>query len=189
VPNACLAIVGDGPHRRHLERCFSHVDCRFLGYLKGEELAEAYASADAFLYASEIETLGNVLLEAMASGLPVVAPRAGGIPSFVQHQETGLLFTPRDFDEAVRLVQQIDADDALRNRLGNAARQLVSEWDWTNSIQRVRDIYVQTATQAKSYQKVIHSNRVAKGIISGLVSAFRVWPRPRVGKPQHATTS
>ena len=76
-PDACLAIVGDGPARPQLEQRFRGLDARFVGYLKGEELAAAYASADAFVYASETETMGNVVLEAMACGCPVVAPRGG----------------------------------------------------------------------------------------------------------------
>ena len=74
VPNARLAIIGDGPQRQELEKRFDKRQTTFLGYMKGETLAEAYASADAFVYASATETLGNVVLEAMASGLPVVAP-------------------------------------------------------------------------------------------------------------------
>ncbi len=76
LPGTCLAVVGDGPERAALERRFAGSDTRFLGYLKGEELAAAYASSDAFVYASETETMGNVVLEAMASGRAVVAPRA-----------------------------------------------------------------------------------------------------------------
>ena len=68
LPETCLAIVGDGPDRPALERQFAGTDTRFIGYLKGTELAAAYASADAFLYASETETMGNVVLEAMACG-------------------------------------------------------------------------------------------------------------------------
>src|SRR5262249_41320751 len=79
LPEGRLAIVGDGPHRAALERRFCGTRTNFVGYLAGQELAEAYASADAFVYASETETMGNVVLEAMASGLGVVAPRAGGI--------------------------------------------------------------------------------------------------------------
>ena len=89
VPHASLAIVGDGLQRPALERRFDGSDARFIGYLKGKDLAAAYASADAFVYASETETMGNVVLEAMASGCPVVAPQAGGIPNLVEHRSTG----------------------------------------------------------------------------------------------------
>ena len=67
IPDAVLAVVGDGPQRAELERRFAGLNAHFIGYLKGAELASAYASADAFVYASETETMGNVVLEAMAS--------------------------------------------------------------------------------------------------------------------------
>src|SRR5215472_12447976 len=83
-PDAALAVVGDGPQRSELEQHFAGKNAHFVGYLKGAELAAAYASADAFVYASETETMGNVVLEAMASGCALVAPHAGGIPNLVR---------------------------------------------------------------------------------------------------------
>ena len=94
IPEAQLAIVGDGPGRPALERRFAGLNVRFVGYMTGEELATAYASADAFVYASETETMGNVILEAMACGLPVVAAAAGGVPSLIEDGVTGHLFPP-----------------------------------------------------------------------------------------------
>jgi glycosyltransferase involved in cell wall biosynthesis len=83
VPQACLAVVGDGPERGELEKHFAGYDVLFTGYLKGEALASAFASADLFVFPSRTETLGLVLLEAMAAGCPVVAPRSGGITDVV----------------------------------------------------------------------------------------------------------
>ncbi len=68
IPEACLAIVGEGPQRIELERRFSPLRTHFVGYLHGAELAQAYASSDAFVFASETETMGNVILEAQSSG-------------------------------------------------------------------------------------------------------------------------
>ena len=79
VPEARLAIVGDGPMRPVLESMFAGHPVRFTGYLTGDELADAYAAADVFVFPSHSETFGNVVLEAMASGLPVVAARSGGV--------------------------------------------------------------------------------------------------------------
>ncbi|MHB1422165.1 MAG: glycosyltransferase [Gemmataceae bacterium] len=81
LPNACLAVVGDGPQRTELERRFAGRNANFIGCLKGAELSAAYSSADAFVYASETETMGNVILEAMACGCAVIAPRAGASPA------------------------------------------------------------------------------------------------------------
>jgi glycosyltransferase involved in cell wall biosynthesis len=141
LPNACLAIVGDGPQRGELEQRFAGKNAHFVGYLQGEALAEAYASADAFVYASETETMGNVVLEAMACGCPVIAPRAGGIPSLVEDGATGLLFEPRHLAEAVRAARRVLEDAGLRLQLGHAARGTVETWDWEHSIETVRSVY------------------------------------------------
>ena len=79
MPDARLALVGDGPYRQQLESLFAGSATHFVGYLAGEELASAYASGDAFLFPSSTETLGLVLLEAMAAGCPCVAANRGEI--------------------------------------------------------------------------------------------------------------
>jgi glycosyltransferase involved in cell wall biosynthesis len=179
-PDACLAVVGDGPQRSELERRFAGRSANFLGYLKGAELAAAYASADAFVYASEMETMGNVILEAMASGCAVVAPRAGGIPSLVNHGETGLLYTPGDLAEAVRYTGTVLTDDASRCRLGQAARGWVENWDWAHAINQVREIYQESIDQ---YQRAARQRTYRQGlaqlVMSALVSGFKSVGRPR----------
>jgi len=95
MPQARLALVGDGPHRQQLEKVFAGSATTFLGYMAGEELASAYASADAFLFPSSTETLGLVLLEAMAAGCPVVGANRGGIPDIVTDGVNGCLYDPR----------------------------------------------------------------------------------------------
>jgi glycosyltransferase involved in cell wall biosynthesis len=180
-PDACLAVVGDGPQRPELERRFAGKNANFLGYLRGAELAAAYASADAFVYASEMETMGNVVLEAMASGCPVVAPRAGGIPSLVNHGETGLLYAPGDLDEAVRFTRLILTEEARRSRLARAAREWVEDWGWSSSIGQVRAVY-QEAVEV--YQRATRQRTSRQGlaqlVMSALVSGFRSVGPPRV---------
>ena len=78
IPESRLALVGDGPHRQALEKHFAGTNTHFVGYLMGQELGSAFASADAFIFPSRTETLGLVLLEAMAGGCPVVAAVLGG---------------------------------------------------------------------------------------------------------------
>jgi glycosyltransferase involved in cell wall biosynthesis len=177
-PDACLAVVGDGPQRGELELRFAGTDAHFVGYLKGVELAEAYASADAFVYASETETMGNVVLEAMACGCPVVAPRAGGIPSLVAEGRTALLYAPGDLEDAVRATRAVLADDAFRRRLGGSARAAVESWDWEHSISRVREVY-QEAIRAfePGPSRRTHGQRLAQGVLSSLVFAFRALAR------------
>ena len=143
VPEATLAIVGGGPQREELERRFARYKTNFVGYLRGEELAAAYASADAFVYASETETMGNVILEAMASGLPVVAANAGGVPSLVEHGTDGFLFTPRNASEASQYVRELLDVPNRRNQMSAAALASIQKRTWRNSGDEVRSHYQQ----------------------------------------------
>ena len=96
---------------------------RFVGYKTGEDLADHYAAADIFAFASLTETFGNVVLEAMASGLPVVALRAGGVGETVRPGETGLLVEPSDPPEkmADALLSLVERPDE-RRRTGRGPR-------------------------------------------------------------------
>lgn len=173
-PEARLAIVGDGPQRAELERRFQGTGTEFFGYMRGQELATAYASADAFVYASETETMGNVVLEAMASGRAVVAPRAGGIPSLVEHEGTGLLYRPGDLQDAAGAVRRLLSQDDLRRLIGSAARLTVEQWGWNRSVDRVREQYAETIDAWKRGRKVAPRRRlVAPAMVRGLVLAFR----------------
>lgn len=183
TPNVNLAVVGDGPQREALERRFAGKNARFVGYLKSLELAKAYASSDAFIYASETETMGNVVLEAMASGCPIVAPRAGGIPSLVSERETGLLYEPRNLDDAVRCVEATISDGALRSRLGRAAHAEVEGWSWTRSITHVRQVYEETIQEFRRRRcGLTFRQRLAQVVTGSLVSGIeKVSP---CGKPR-----
>jgi glycosyltransferase involved in cell wall biosynthesis len=190
IPDATLAIVGDGPHRPALESRFSDADARFIGYLKGEELAAAYASADAFVYASETETMGNVVLEAMAAGCPVVVPQAGGIPSLVTHGQTGLLYKPGDVKESSHLARTLLADADLRSRLGQAGRQWIEERGWEQSIGRVRQVYQGAIAGSRQMQRVAGwtlRQRLAQLTLTTLRSIFQSLSRKeKVLPPQPA---
>jgi glycosyltransferase involved in cell wall biosynthesis len=130
LPGVRLAVVGDGPVRAELETLFAGTPTVFTGYLRGADLAHAYASADLFAFTSANETFGNVVLEAMASGLPVVVPCAGGPVDIVTPNVTGLLFDPGNQTEFVRAVKQIVSQpDALR-QMGKAARAYAESQSW-----------------------------------------------------------
>ena len=88
-------VVGDGPLLPSL-RNEVPANVTFAGYREGDELAKLYASADLFFFPSSTETFGNVALEAMASGLPVIGAESGGVKEIVQNGTTGLLCTPKD---------------------------------------------------------------------------------------------
>ncbi len=144
VPDARLAIVGDGPLRHNLERHFKNTPTFFTGYLHGEPLASAYASADLFVLPSETETLGLVLLEAMASGCPVVACRAGGVPDAVEDGETGFLFEPGDTSGLIRTVKRALANGCGLNSIRLRARQDVEQRNWEGATQQLLECYAET---------------------------------------------
>jgi glycosyltransferase involved in cell wall biosynthesis len=172
-PKACLAIVGDGPQRDELERRFAGRNVNFIGYLRGADLAAAYASADAFVYASETETMGNVILEAMASGCAVVAPRAGGIPSLVSERTTAMFFAPWDREDAVRVMRAVLGNDHWRAQLGAAARKAVENWNWEQSIDRVRQVYLEAIREfQRTEAKLTLGQRLAQSVSSALVYGF-----------------
>jgi glycosyltransferase involved in cell wall biosynthesis len=141
LPEARLAIVGDGPMRDKLERQFRGTATHFAGYLRGEELAAAYASADVFVMPSRTETLGLVLLEAMASGCPVVACRAGGIPDAVEDGVTGYLFEPTDADGLVQAIRRVLACPVQRAAIQRQARADVERRSWQSATDRLRVHY------------------------------------------------
>lgn len=130
LPECRLAIVGDGPTRPELEALFANTPARFLGFLRGEVLAAAFASADVFVMPSMTETLGFVVLEAMSSGLPVVAAPGGGIPDLVLEGETGALADPTDAEKFAWRIQEILRDDARREAYAARARRFAERCDW-----------------------------------------------------------
>jgi glycosyltransferase involved in cell wall biosynthesis len=144
LPEARLAIVGDGPVRDDLERHFNGTPTVFTGYLRGKTLASAYASADLFVLPSKTETLGLVLLEAMASGCPVVACRAGGVPDAVQDGCTGFLFEPTDPDGLVNAVKHALRGGADLDTIRIQARQEVEQHSWEGATEQLRRLYVET---------------------------------------------
>lgn len=129
-PAVRVLIVGDGPARPEVEQRLGAA-ARLVGYRSGEDLADHYAAADLFAFASRTETFGNVVLEAMASGLPVVALRAGGPGETVRNEETGLLVEPDEppsvFADA--LIGLVD-DAELRRRMATAARAYAESQTW-----------------------------------------------------------
>lgn len=143
LPGSRLALVGDGPHRQQLEKTFAGTATRFVGYLRGEELAGAYASADAFLFPSSTETLGLVLLEAMAAGCPVVAARRGGIPDIVTDGENGCLYDPDQTDGLLVATRRLLEQGEHHQRMRLAARREAERWGWRAATAQLRRYYKQ----------------------------------------------
>lgn len=141
IPGTRLAIVGDGPVRADLEKHFNGTPTVFTGYLRGEELAAAFASSDLFVFPSETETLGLVLLESMASGCPVVACRAGGITDAVQDGHTGFLFDPSDPGALVRTVKRALASPADLEAVRIHAREDTERHSWEGATEQLAHLY------------------------------------------------
>ncbi|MEM9923133.1 MAG: glycosyltransferase family 1 protein [Cyanobacteria bacterium P01_D01_bin.50] len=142
IPEARLALVGDGPHREFLEKHFQGTNTYFVGYLTGTDLASAFASADAFVFPSRTETLGLVLLEAMAAGCPVVAARSGGIPDIVTDGVNGYLFEPKSDDAGaiaatLRLLEEKQEREVIRQN----ARQEAERWGWVAATRQLQSFY------------------------------------------------
>jgi glycosyltransferase involved in cell wall biosynthesis len=125
-PGVRLVIAGDGPARDELESSAPD-GVEFLGELHGDELAVLYACADVFCFPSTTDTFGQVLLEAGASGLPVIAARAGGTLELVEHERTGLLVRPAGVDEMADALRRLAEEPKLRIRLGRTARSVALE--------------------------------------------------------------
>ena len=134
-----LVLAGGGPEEARLRaRLGKHAT--FLGWQDGEDLARTYASADAFLFASRTDTFGQVLLEAQASGLPIVAVAEGGPCSIVQHGVTGLLCDP-EAESLAGALTSIAANPLQRERLATAAGLAVRERTWERALGRLADGY------------------------------------------------
>jgi glycosyltransferase involved in cell wall biosynthesis len=145
LPDARLALVGDGPHRSRLEEIFSGLPVTFVGYLAGEELAAAYASGDAFVFPSSTETLGLVLLESMAAGCPVVGANRGGIPDIVTDGVNGCLYEPDGEDggaaSLTAAVLRLLGDQEQRQILSFHARREAEAWGWAGATAQLRSYY------------------------------------------------
>ena len=149
MPHTRLALVGDGPHRQQLERCFEGTPTTFVGYLAGQDLASAYACGDAFLFPSSTETLGLVLLEAMAAGCPVVGADRGGIPDIVSDGENGCLYDPDQPHSLTAAVQRLLGESQTRASLRQAARQEAERWGWAGATDQLRGYYRKVLNQAR----------------------------------------
>ena len=150
IPNARLALIGEGPQYEALRREMTQDWVTFTGYLSGADLHAAYASGDVLLFPSTTETLGFAALEAFASGVPVVAANAGGLPFVVDHGATGFLVDPELADSAwAAPIEQLLIDDALRHATSQAARAEAERWTWRASSETVLGYYEEVIRSAK----------------------------------------
>jgi len=128
LPGVRLVIIGSGPAEAAARRALP--SAVFLGQRGGEDLATIYASLDVFVHSGPHDTFGHTLQEAAASGLPVVAPAAGGPLDLVRDGVTGFLVTPGDAAALAGAVAKLAADPALRAAFGRAGRRVMLGRSW-----------------------------------------------------------
>jgi len=146
-----LCIVGTGPQEAELEESFQDTNTVFMGVLHGEQLSMAFASADVLILPSDSETLGFVVLESMASGVPVIGANAGGIPHLVNNGVTSFLVTPGNTIEYMERIEQLRHDKEFRMNMGRLARAEAEQWSWESSMDYLRNIQYKQATE--NFQK------------------------------------
>lgn len=144
IPEARLCIVGTGPYEEELKKYFEGTRTVFTGQLSGDELSSAFASGDMFIMPSDSETLGFVVLESMASGVPVVGCAAGGIPDLIRNGDTSFLVPPGDTDGYVRCARQL-IDDTARKAMGKRARAEAEKWGWEAATSVLRNVQYEKA--------------------------------------------
>jgi glycosyltransferase involved in cell wall biosynthesis len=131
-PDCTLAVIGDGPFLPLMKERLPYPNIVFTGFLLGQELSQAYASSDVFAFPSTTDTFGNVVLEAMASGLPVVVSDKGGPKEIVQNGRTGLVAKGRDAPDLLRGIEMLIDDQELRSRMAKNCRSYAEKHSWEN---------------------------------------------------------
>jgi glycosyltransferase involved in cell wall biosynthesis len=135
-------VVGDGPYLKEMKAMLP--GGRFTGFLKGEALRRAYASADIFVFPSTTDTFGNVVLEAMGSGLPVIVTDQMGPRELVDHGRTG--FITRDADDFGDKLDILIRDKEKRQRMGRAARAYALTRSWAAVFEKLFLDYARIAS-------------------------------------------
>ena len=141
MPNLSIAFVGDGPERDKLEQVFAGTRSKFFGFLHGEALSAAYASADGFIFPSTTETLGLVLLEAMSSGLPIIAAESLPTKEMLQNGESGIVYRPGDMQSLIHSIETLMAEPLLRQQLGANSRKFAESRNWLAPTEKLLHYY------------------------------------------------
>lgn len=142
IPKAQLLVVGDGVDKARLERKYGVIsNIKFLGKVSGDDLYELYKTGWVFATASEIETQGIVLIEAAASGLPLVAVDKGAVSEVCIDEENGYLCEPRSVPEIANAITTILNDEKLREGFSKKSLEVAKEHDFNTTLNRFENIY------------------------------------------------
>lgn len=158
LPGVALTIIGDGALREQLETLFADTDAHFTGYLIGDKLAQAFASADVFVFPGEKETFGQVIQEAMASGLPSVVVNSGGAPDVIAEGISGLVVEP-DRKDFARVIQYLRDQPNLRHQLSRRAREIAEERPWSALMAQLEGYYGEAYTMNQRFKSLFGSTR------------------------------
>jgi len=149
IPEAKLVLVGDGSERGHLEKQADGLGIRgsieFAGEILHDELPRWYHRADVFVMPSLSEGFGITAIEAMASGVAIVATRAGSLPEIIRDGEAGILVERNNAEQIYSAVLRIYRDEALKLRLAENGKREAQKFDWRNSAQKIYEVYYQLA--------------------------------------------
>jgi glycosyltransferase involved in cell wall biosynthesis len=164
LDGVALTIVGDGAQRAELEHLFDGTNTVFTGYMIGDELAQAYASADVFVFASPNETFGQVVQEALASGLPCVVSKKGSVGELIKPNSTGLLCdqSAGAFADAVATLR--DNRDHLR-AMSAQARSFAETRPWSAIMSELEDHYRLAVSLNHRFERIFgqtHYHRTAR---------------------------
>ena len=141
IPNTTFVIVGDGPERLTLEQKFAGADVHFVGKQSGEDLANHYASFDAFVHFGTEETFGQTIQEAQAAGVPVLAPSAGGPKFLIETGVSGYLIDPDLTNGFTPVLAQLLADEALQAQIAEGGRRSVQDKSWSANNAKLLEFY------------------------------------------------
>jgi phosphatidylinositol alpha 1,6-mannosyltransferase len=169
LTGARLVFVGDGPAREDLVARAQGLPVHFCGYLRGADLAAAYAGSDLFVFPSDTDTFGQVVQEALAAGLPVAAARAGGAADLIQDGVNGRLFTPNDRHALRQTLQGLLADRQQLQGLAANARRTVEQRRWPVVLDELLGLYTTVVTrhQRRLRLQLDWMRRSALGQIAG----------------------
>ncbi|MBI4806132.1 MAG: glycosyltransferase [Desulfovibrio sp.] len=139
--NVNLVIAGDGPYTKEMKRSLAGRGAVFTGYIQGEELASLYASCDLFVFPSTTDTFGNVVLEAQASGLPVIVTAQGGPRENIEAGHTGLVLESVSPESLAQSMGELVRDEPRRLRMSRAARAAMEKRSFDLAFMKTWDLY------------------------------------------------
>lgn len=141
-------IVGDGPSKEEMVKSAPE-NMTFAGYLNGENLAKVYASSDLFIFPSSTETFGNVVLEALATGTPVIAANSGGVKNIVNQGITGTLCEPKHVEQFQTAIISLLENDTLRLKMSEDARKYALSQSWDQIFEGLLKDYEEALIEKK----------------------------------------